>query len=307
MLNLGRLKLLSELSVLGTVSAVAEAVHLTRPAVSQQLGLLERELDVALVERSGRNVELTPAGRRLVARSSELFRLVNDIEAEIAQGRQEISGVIRLASFGSAGVGLVPKCVQFIEQNHPQLAVSLIELEPAEGLKAAAANQVDVAIVDDMVDAEPFAEKLDFLPLCPDYFTVVMSSRHRLADRKNLQLSDLSDERWALNLAAISYHSFLMRAFHAAGFEPTVMSNCRNSAATLELVRASSVITVLPQLSLKQIMNDPDFTLVPIRPVLLRRIFTVVPKGASRRPSVAAVVDALQEVVPEDMGSMLLS
>ncbi|ATP47705.1 LysR family transcriptional regulator [Pseudomonas putida] len=307
MLNLGRLKLLSELSVLGTVSAVAEAVHLTRPAVSQQLGLLERELDVALVERSGRNVELTPAGRRLVARSSELFRLVNDIEAEIAQGRQEISGVIRLASFGSAGVGLVPKCVQLIEQSHPQLAVSLIELEPAEGLKAAAANQVDVAIVDDMVDTEPFAAKLDFLPLCPDYFTVVMSSRHRLADRKNLQLSDLSDERWALNLAAISYHSFLMRAFHAAGFEPTVMSNCRNSAATLELVRASSVITVLPQLSLKQIMSDPDFTLVPIRPVLLRRIFTVVPKGASRRPSVAAVVDTLQQVVPEDVSSMLLS
>lgn len=306
MINLGRLRLLSELSVLGTVSPVAEAVHLTRPAVSQQLALLERELDVTLLERSGRSVELTPAGRRLVARSAQLLCLVNDIEAEIALGREQVSGDIRIASFGSAGVGLVPIGIRRLESTHPQLSISLVELEPTEGLKAAAANQVDLAIVDDMVNAEPFAEKLDFLPLCPDYFNVVMSSKHRLADRKNLQLEDLSEERWALNLAAVSYHSFLLRAFHAAGFEPNVMSNCRNSAATLELVRASSVITLLPHLSLKRIENDPDFALIPVKPLLMRRIFIVVPNGAARRPSVAAVIGALREVVPEELRIMAI-
>ena len=60
MLNLGRLHLLSELSVLGTITAVAEAVHLTRPAVSQQLAQLEQEADTVLFERVGKRIELTP-------------------------------------------------------------------------------------------------------------------------------------------------------------------------------------------------------------------------------------------------------
>ena len=108
MLNLGRLHLLSELSVLGTITAVAEAVHLTRPAVSQQLAQLELEAETVLFERVGKRIELTPAGKRLVERTHELFRVVNDIESELAQGIAEVVGEIRLATFGSAGVGLVP-------------------------------------------------------------------------------------------------------------------------------------------------------------------------------------------------------
>jgi len=299
MLNLGRLRLLSELSVLGTISAVAEAVHLTRPAISQQLALLEQELDVTLFERSGRSVELTPIGKRLAARSVELFRLVNDIQAEIALSKEEVTGEVRVAAFGSVGVGLLPHAIQSLEQTHPQLNVSLIEMEPPEGLKAAAANQVDLAVVDDLVNAEAFADKLDFLPLCTDQFALVMSSRNRLSELKSIQLSDLANERWALNLSAISYHSFLLRAFRAAGFEPTVTSNCRNTAATLELVRASSLITLLPNLTLGPIRRDQDFVCITLKPALIRRIFVVVPKGASKMPAVISVLDALRHAVPE--------
>ena len=59
-----RLHLLTELSVLGTIAKVAEAVNLTRPAVSQQLAILEQETGTVLFERSGRGVRLTIAGDR---------------------------------------------------------------------------------------------------------------------------------------------------------------------------------------------------------------------------------------------------
>lgn len=301
MLNLGRLRLLSELSVLGTISAVAEAVHLTRPAISQQLALLEQELDVVLFERSGRSVELTPVGKRLAGRSVELFRLVHDIEAEIAQSKHEVTGEVRIAAFGSVGVGLLPYAIKSLEVSHPQLNISLVEMEPSEGLKAAAANQVDLAVVDDMVSAETHASKLDFLPLCTDQFALVASAQNRLAELKSVQLSDLANERWALNLSAVTYHSFLLRAFRAAGFEPRVTSNCRNTAATLELVRASSLITLLPNLTLGPIRNDPDFVCITMKPALMRRIFVVVPKGATKMPAVTAVLDALRNAVPQGL------
>src|ERR1700752_2605366 len=94
MLNLWRLHMLCELSVLGTISAVAETLKLTRPAVSQQLSELERETGIVLFERSGRGVELTAAGRHLVARAYALFELGEDIEGEIAQSTNVLSGEI---------------------------------------------------------------------------------------------------------------------------------------------------------------------------------------------------------------------
>lgn len=302
MLNLSRLRLLSELSVLGTISAVAEAVHLTRPAVSQQLALLEQELDVVLIERSGRSVELTPVGKRLAARSIDLFRLVNDIEAEIAQSKDEVTGEVRVAAFGSVAVGIMPFAIRALETSHPKLSVSLIEMEPTEGLKAAAAHQVDLAVVDDMTSIEAYDSKLEFEPLCTDHFVLVMSANNRLADLKSIHLHDLANERWALNLSAVSYLSFLLRAFRAAGFDPQVTSNCRNTAATIELVRSSSLITILPSLLLGPVRRDPDFVCVPLKPILVRRISVAVSMGAIKLPAVKTVVDALKAVGLDSLG-----
>jgi len=108
MLHLGRLHLLHELSVLGTISAVAEAAHLTRPAVSQQLTQLGEDLDTVLIERQGRGVQLTPAGRRLVDRARTLFQIVEDIEAELAAANFAVSGEIRISAFGSLASSIVP-------------------------------------------------------------------------------------------------------------------------------------------------------------------------------------------------------
>ncbi|WP_229758088.1 LysR family transcriptional regulator, partial [Paraburkholderia caffeinilytica] len=118
MLNLSRLHLLHELSVLGTISAVAEAVRLTRPAVSQQLAQLEEELETVLIERSGRGVQLTPAGRRLVARATGLFEMVADIESEVAAANVEVSGEVRMSAFGSLASSVVPVAISRLLEQH---------------------------------------------------------------------------------------------------------------------------------------------------------------------------------------------
>jgi DNA-binding transcriptional LysR family regulator len=293
MLNLSRLRLLHELSVLGTISAVADAVHLTRPAVSQQLAQLEEELDTVLIERSGRGVQLTPAGRRLVSRATALFEMVDDIEAEVAAANVEVSGEVRMSAFGSLASSVVPHAIKQLLEEHPQLSVIFTELEPSDGLRAAAAKQTDIAIVDDLVSAEALANVLEFHPLCIDHFDAVVPATHKLAGRKSIQLSDLAHERWALNQSAVTYHTFLLNACYAGGFTPKVTTSSRNTAVTLEMVRTGCAVAVLPRLALRQAEKDPDFSIIPIDPVLNRRVFVALPKGTAKRPAVAAVLDAL--------------
>src|SRR3954447_26795055 len=102
-----RLLMLSELERLGTLAAVATAMHLTPPGVSMQLSALERELDLQLTERRGRGLVLTPAGRALAAHGRVLGEQLALAEHEIEALREGTAGHYRVAAFPTAARTIV--------------------------------------------------------------------------------------------------------------------------------------------------------------------------------------------------------
>ncbi|MFT3816218.1 MAG: LysR family transcriptional regulator [Rubrivivax sp.] len=298
MLNLSRLHLLSELAVLGTIAKVAEAVHLTRPAVSQQLAILEQETGTTLFERSGRGVRLTLAGESLVARSAKVLELVNEIESDLASAKGAVAGEVRISAFGSVATTFIPAVFEMLMKDYPQLDLRFEELEPGESLKAAAAKQVDLALVDDSISAEALSSMLYFRPVYEDHFAAVMPTSHRLANKSTVAIAELSAENWAINRNAQTYRNQIVNACHDAGYSPRVVASCRNMAATLEMVRTGYVITVLPALALRGAALDPGFAVIPIAPMMVRRIFVAMVQGTFKRPAIAAVLKGLDSVVP---------
>ncbi|BEP64540.1 LysR family transcriptional regulator (plasmid) [Variovorax sp. V213] len=298
MLNLSRLHLLSELAVLGTIAKVAEAVNLTRPAVSQQLAILEQETGTVLFERSGRGVQLTLAGESLVARAGKVLDLVSEIESDLASAKGSVAGEVRISAFGSVATTFIPAVFESLIREYPQLDLRFEELEPGESLKAAAAKQVDLALVDDSISAEALSSMLYFRPVYEDHFAAVMAASHRLAGASSIGMNDLEAENWAINRNAQTYKTQIVNACHEAGFTPRVVASCRNMAATLEMVRTGYVITVLPALALRAVAADAAFSVIPVHPMMVRRIFVAMAQGTFRRPAIAAVLKALDGVVP---------
>ena len=96
-----RLALLRELARRGTMRAVAEATGQATSAVSQQLAVLEREAGVRLLERAGRNVRLTPAGRTLVGHADTVLAALDAARSDLSAGGQP-SGVVRVAGYGTS-------------------------------------------------------------------------------------------------------------------------------------------------------------------------------------------------------------
>src|SRR3954452_9174682 len=107
-IDLGHLAVLRELAERGSVTAVARATSLSPSAVSQQLKVLQRRLGVVLVERVGRGVRLTDAGRALAGIAVSLSTALAAAETEWQSYRGDVGGTVRLAMFPSAGELLVP-------------------------------------------------------------------------------------------------------------------------------------------------------------------------------------------------------
>lgn len=295
-LNLARLRLFHQLAELGTISAVARAFGLTRPAVSQQLALLEKEAGGVLFERSGTGLRLTTKGQYLVSRVTPLLEMTDRLEAELAENDGTPSGELRIAAFGSVATSIVPRAMSYLFKSYPRINTSFVEMEPGDGLKAVLSKQADIAIVDDFTDATAYRQSLEFRPLYFDALTAVLSSDHRFAAEKWTQigLNALADEKWAINQTAIAYQRNLANACLAAGFEMRLGCSARNISATLEMVRTGQFVTVLPGLAVQHLLNDPDFLILPLFPALHRQIFCVVTKGTSGRPVISAALTALE-------------
>src|SRR6202035_2553596 len=97
-----------ELAHRGTIAAVAEALAYTPSAVSQQLSALEREAGLPLLERSGRRVVLTPAGRNLVRHAETVLEQLERAAAELASARRGLAGRLRIGPLPSAGHTIIP-------------------------------------------------------------------------------------------------------------------------------------------------------------------------------------------------------
>src|SRR3954470_14507843 len=127
MLDLRRLRLLRELHQRGTIAAVADALQFTPSAVSQQLGMLEREAGVQLLERAGRGVRLTDAALVLVEHAEAMLERAALAEAELAAAEGTVAGRGRIAAFQSVMLRLAVPAMKALAHDAPRLRCELIE------------------------------------------------------------------------------------------------------------------------------------------------------------------------------------
>ncbi len=130
----------------GSITAAAAALGYSQPAISQQLKRLERSLGVALVERVGRTVRLTEAGRILARHAPAVTTALDAAAGELAELRGLRSGRVRLVGFPSASPTVVPRLLAELAAQHPGVSVTYIEAEPPEAVQAVREDRADIAL-----------------------------------------------------------------------------------------------------------------------------------------------------------------
>ena len=196
MLDVRRLRLLRELAARRTVTAVAEALSYTPSAVSQQLAALERDAGVPLIERVGRGVQLTEAGRRLVAHADAVIARLEAAEADLARAAGEVSGRVRVASFQTAAHALVMPALGPLEERHPELHCELVQAEAESALPALRLGDVDMVLAEEYDHApRPRDPALEHRELCRDALVFAVPAGHPAAAQETIAFADLRGRR----------------------------------------------------------------------------------------------------------------
>jgi DNA-binding transcriptional LysR family regulator len=314
MLDVTRLRVLVAVERYGSVTAAARALNYAQPSVSHHLARLEAETGIKLIQRAGRGIRLTDAGRLLAERAAEVIGRLDAAENELAAYSGLRAGRLRLAAFGSALGTIVPAAAAMLRGHQPSADLRLTEAEPHEALRMLRAGHVDLAVtfryfpegpgppvpgqltaeIPDPITGEDEDEGIDL--------TEGLRERLLLDEPVHLVVCAHGTEPPAPDLSRYARHRWiagcdrcraaLLRQCAAAGFVPKIAFTTDDYVAVQALVAADLGVSVLPALCLRA-ARHPGIKTVPL-PGARRHVLAVRYGDPPDPPAVTALIDVLR-------------
>lgn len=290
MLEVRRLRLLAELERYGTIAGVAEALHFSPSGVSQQLALLEKEVGVPLLERVGRGVRLTEAAQLLTRHTDRVLRQLERAEAEVTALAGQARGTMRIASFQTAALALVPPMLDRLA-GRSSLRVELTEIEPEEALPALLARDFDLMIGEEYPGLIlPVSGEVHRSDLYQDELHLAVPP-DTLPESAVPTVHDAADCAWVMEPPGSMSRDWATTVCRSAGFEPDVQFESADMLLHRELVRRGVAAAFLPGILASAVPSSLQLHAVGAS----RTIFTAVRQGRQDHPALRAVRTALAE------------
>lgn len=251
-MDLRRLRALQAVVETGSVTAAADQVGYTPSAVSQHITALERETGAVLLERAGRGIRPTDAGRLLAEHARGLFSKVAEAEAAITALQSGNVGTLRVFSFPTAGASLIPPALATVRRELPHLEVDLRVAERDDSVPLLRQGEADVVVaVEDFALGGSPSDGLAWVHLLDDPYRLVLPRGHRLASRHVINLAELAEENWVETMCGVGCcHEVASKAFRDAGFEPHRTVEADEYWPAQGFVAAGLGVAIIPTLGL---------------------------------------------------------
>ncbi len=256
----------------GSFSAAADELYISQSSLSKQIIALERELGVALFDRSRRRIALTPAGARFLEHARVLDDANRALLADLEQFK--VAQTLRIVAIPViAQYGIAANIARFCSK-HPDVTLALEEREASAILPALQNQQFDLAFLrDNYLDRSAFLTR----EVARDRLLVAVSRRHRFAGRPSLALGELSDENHIMFDRGTVVHEIAVDACRAAGFEPRIFYASLRVESVLGLVASNSGVALMME-RVVAYHRHPDVVAVALDEVIESSIVLAVPK-----------------------------
>jgi DNA-binding transcriptional LysR family regulator len=290
-----RLRVLRAVVADGSIMGAAASLGYSPSAISQHITALQKETGLTLVQRSGRGIEPTGAGRAVAAEAARIFERLADLESLVTDLRGGRVGALSVSYFASAGAVWIPPVVATIAREFPRLRLDLRLVE----LLGADSAAPDVEIFVEGAESSGLAG-YRVRPLLTEPYFAVVPATSRLARRAQVDLVELRDEAWVDNdVARGPCRQAVLEACSMAGFSPAFHVETQDYFTAIRFVAEGMGITVVPRLGLGAL---PGSTVaVPIvNPTPRRSISVRVRDAAADHPAVVRMLELLDQRVAVD-------
>src|SRR5688572_340012 len=272
-----------ELSQLRCFVVTAEELHfgraaarlnMTQPPLSRQIQLLERGLGVQLLERSSRQVKLTPAGSTFLPEARRIIKLAETSALAARRVAKGDTGRVAIGFTAVSGYSFLPRIVARAREALPQFELELFEMVTSDQFEALMTGQIDIAFVRPPVEQASFESK----PILRESLVAALPAGDPRAERSSLSPADFDNRPLIMysRIGAGYFNNMLTRLFEAAGVLPEYVQHVTQIHSMLGLVRAGLAAAIVPASAIQLHMDHLEFRnfiTMPRRPVELHMVW----------------------------------
>ncbi|MEZ2391312.1 LysR family transcriptional regulator [bacterium RCC_150] len=320
-----QLQMLRELGDLGSVKAVAETLMVTPSAVSQQLALLQKSVEVPLTRKEGRALVLTDAGRVLADAGAAVVSAMADARAAIGAFHDSPGSTVTVCAFHSAGQALFAPLVALLGRHGGTGAGGTCAGGPGSAVPVQGGHVPRLKLADEDVAQEDFpglaarydlvlahrmehspewpADKVAVIPLADEPLDVALPAGHPLSAHRELTPDDVVGQPWVTSRAGYSPADVLAAVGAVSGRPAEVLHRINDYSTVASLVAAGGAIGLLPRFTARRGLHAG----VVLRPLAgvnsVRKIDILARPETLKRKSVMTVCESLQAVMAELAGA----
>lgn len=287
-MDIANLRAFASVAATGSFSGAADQLHLTQPAVSKRVAILEDELGAQLFDRLGRRTELTEAGRALLERVPDVENSLRLAAQAVRDLEGELTGPLRIATSHHIGLHRLPPVLSEFQRRYPHVNLDIEFLDSEQAYERLRRGVIELAVV---TLAPGNVSQLSSEPLWVDQLRVMVARDHELASRKSVPIEALASYPAILPGLETFTGQIVRRHFAAAGLSLEL----RMATNYLETLRMMASVglgwTVLPEF----MAGDSLVSLEVPRTTLTRTLGLVTHSERSASRGATAFLNLLRE------------
>lgn len=261
-MSLRQLRVLKALADAGSLSAAADLLHVTQPAISKTLSEIERALGQTLIARRGRNIRLTPVAQRLVELGERMDAMLRRGGEEVASLVRGTSGELLIGATNAALTELVCDAMARVKLQHPLLAISVRTHALASMFEDLRAGRLDLVIARQVDDAP---SDLEAGLLLQTREVVAISATHPLAAQRKISWETLNDQAWIWPLPGTRSRARRDAFWQKLGLPlPTNVLQTDDLMLTMGMLKRSPLVTIMPLHIAQAAARDGIVKLLPL-------------------------------------------
>jgi DNA-binding transcriptional LysR family regulator len=276
----------------------AVALGISQPALSKSLRRLETVLEVKLVQRTAKGVELTAEGSALRLRVNELRASLQSVTREIKDIGDGRVGHLRVGVGGAISEDFLAAAFARLRQDAPRTMLSVIVSDNDVMVPALRKGELDIIVNYTNIQAESVL----YEHLYQDDYVVCAAAGHRLSGRRKVELGDLVGEHWAWAEPSLGSQQKLRETFRDAGLPPPrVGLECRSTALRLRSVAKSDLLDFTSQAVIRQ-LPSAEIKILPIKELTWRRSVGLLRRKEAYLPRAVQRLIEILRSISKDFG-----
>lgn len=291
-----QLKTLIHVAELGSLSKASDRLHIAQPALSRQIRLLEKELGTYLFDRHGRGMEITDAGREVLAHATRIMEEMESIRSSVVGGKTSFRGTVVIGTTPTVAEIVTVPLVRKIKEAHPNLGIRFSSAFSGYLLDWVQRGELELAI---SYDPQPL-HTLRIVPVMMENLLLVGPASANLRLDTPVLFASLAEQQLVLPSARHGLRVILDNCAREVGIKLKTSVEADSFGAMIDLVRNGFGLTALPLASIYAQIEAGVLSAAPlVDPVPMRKLVLVFPADRRVSPAAKFVGEAFIEIAAD--------